>query len=118
MSIFPTSVLPKKLPKAVLLPGPPLRQDGQRLLEVARVEPYEVLRSLRTAPTGLTADEVERRLEEYGPNVVAEERRLGVLRLLGRAVMNPLVILLSVLAAVSLLTGDLRSSVVMAVMVL
>ena len=74
--------------------------------------------SLRTAPTGLTADEVERRLEEYGPNVVAEERRLGVLRLLGRAVMNPLVILLSVLAAVSLLTGDLRSSVVMAVMVL
>ena len=85
MSIFPTSVLPKKLPKAVLLPAPPLRQDGQRLLEVARVEPYEVLRSLRTAPTGLTADEVERRLEEYGPNVVAEERRLGVLRLLGRA---------------------------------
>jgi magnesium-transporting ATPase (P-type) len=65
----------------------------------------------------LTQEQAEERLEEHGHNAVAEEEGHGRLALLGKALVNPLVILLSVLATVSLLTGDARAAVVMASMV-
>ena len=61
---------------------------------------------------GLTPEEAERRLQEYGPNVVAEEGG-SASPLLGKALINPLVILLLVLAAFSFLTGDFRAGGVM-----
>src|SRR4029077_19172588 len=60
---------------------------------------------------------VERRLREHGHNVVAQEQRYTRLRLLGKAMVNPLVILLLVLAVLSYLTGDVRAAVVMLLMV-
>lgn len=56
-------------------------------------------------------------MEGYGPNVVAGEIRHGRLKILGKALLNPLVVLLSLLATVSLLTGDVRAASVMSVMV-
>jgi len=72
---------------------------------------------LRTGPQGLPQEEAERRLEQYGPNVVAQEKRHTWVSLLGHAMINPLVVLLLILAAVSLLTGDLKAAVVMSAMV-
>ena len=45
-----------------------------------------------------------RRLEQYGPNVVTQEQRYRRLKLLGRACVNPLVILLLLLGG--RLAGD------------
>ena len=56
-------------------------------------------------------------MEQYGPNVVAQEQRYRRLRILGHACVNPLVILLLVLAAVALMTGDARAATVMLSMV-
>ena len=54
----------------------------------------------RRAKAGLSEEEAARRLEQYGPNVVAQEQRYRRLRLLGQACVNPLVILLLLLATV------------------
>ena len=56
-------------------------------------------------------------MKKSGPNVVAQDKRHNRLRLLGRALVNPLVILLSVLSGDMAVTGDMRSAAVMAVMV-
>jgi Mg2+-importing ATPase len=68
-------------------------------------------------PTGLSDEEVTLRLEQYGENVVATDDRHSRLRLFIHAVLNPLVLLLAVLAIVSLVTGDARAAIVMAVMI-
>jgi len=88
------------------------------LVDCARREPDEVFKTLETSATGLSQLEVERRIEQYGPNEVAQERERGWVWRLLMACRNPLVILLTALAAVSLATGDVRAAVVMALMVL
>jgi Mg2+-importing ATPase len=101
--------------------GPPRHpseiQVSPELLGVSVSEPGEAFRKLRTSSQGLTEAEAAQRLQEYGPNVVAQDKRHTRLRLLGRALVNPLVILLSVLAVISAMTGDLRAATVMAAMV-
>jgi Mg2+-importing ATPase len=92
-------------------------QVSPELLEVSISEPDEVFQKLRTSRQGLTESEAVRRVQEYGPNVVAQDKRHSRLRLMGKALVNPLVILLSVLAVISALTGDLRAATVMAAMV-
>ena len=46
-------------------------------------------------------------------DVAVKDRPPGLLRLLWHAVLNPLVILLAVLATISFATGDLRAAVMM-----
>lgn len=72
---------------------------------------------LKTRPEGLTQREAEARLVEHGPNVLAKDRRPGVPKLLWRAVLNPLVILLAVLATVSFATGEPRAATMMLAMI-
>jgi P-type Mg2+ transporter len=108
-------ILPKRFVSALR----PVQGNGlsEQLLRAAHADPATTLADLHTQPTGLTQEEAERRLEQYGPNAVARDEGDGRLSLLGRALVNPLVILLTLLATVSLLTGDARAAVVMALMV-
>jgi len=85
--------------------------------EAAIQETAEVLQKLGTSPNGLTDSEAEARLEQFGPNEVAQERKHEWLHRLWLAVRNPLVILLTVLATISYATGDLRAGTVMMLMV-
>jgi Mg2+-importing ATPase len=92
-------------------------QVSPAVLDAARKESEELLRDLRTAAGGLTEDEAEQRARTVGPNEVAQEKPQGwPIRLL-RIIRNPLVILLSILSAVSFATGDARAGTVMAMMV-
>ena len=88
-----------------------------RLIEAARLPAQAALELLESAPQGLSQEQAEQRLEEYGPNVVAQEKRHTWISLLGHALINPLVVLLLILATVSLLTGDLKAAIVMSAMV-
>src|SRR5712692_6173003 len=86
------------------------------LAELAGAEPAVALERLGSSQEGLSEEEAARRLERYGPNVVASDERHTRLRLLLRACLNPLVLLLAVLAIVSLATGDVRAAAVMIVL--
>lgn len=85
--------------------------------EAAIKETAEVLQAFGTSPNGLTETEAASRLEKYGLNEVAHERKHETLHRLWLAVRNPLVILLTVLATISYATGDLRAGTVMLLMV-
>jgi Mg2+-importing ATPase len=88
-----------------------------RLLDIAPRNPDEVLQDLQTNAAGLSLSEAEKRLEEYGPNRVAQEKRRSIgMRFLDNC-KNPLVILLTALAVVSFITGDMRATVVISAMV-
>jgi len=60
---------------------------------------------LKTTLHGLTDDEVESRLEQYGHNEVAREKRTSPLKRLFDILANPLSILLIILAVITALTG-------------
>jgi Mg2+-importing ATPase len=92
-------------------------KNGDLVHEAAQQETSAVLEQLHTSPAGLSEKEAESRLEEYGPNEVAQERRHEWLHRLWVAVRNPLVILLTALATISYATGDLRAGTVMLLMV-
>ena len=116
MAIRPTSVLPKRLVTALRRQGPSIRVSPM-LAELASTATGDVLQKLTSSPDGLTEEEAEARLEEYGYNVVAEAEYHSRLELLIRAIINPLVILLAALATISFLTQDYGSAVVMLVMI-
>lgn len=90
---------------------------SERTIEAARQDWNAVLQSLHTRTNGLSCEEAEDRLGEYGPNAVVKEEDHGQLALLIKAALNPLVVLLAILATISIATGDARAAIVMAVMV-
>ncbi|MDH7599958.1 MAG: magnesium-translocating P-type ATPase [Sedimentisphaerales bacterium] len=87
------------------------------LTEVAYLPVQNALERLGSSWQGLSQEQAEQRLEQHGPNVVAQEKHRTRLGLLGLAMLNPLVILLLVLATISLLTGDIKATIVMSTMV-
>jgi len=88
------------------------------LLTEASSRPSEqVFQMLGTAPAGLTEAEAAERLQKYGPNEVAYEKKHSWWHRLYTASRNPLVILLTVLAILSFATGDIRAGTVMLLMV-
>jgi Mg2+-importing ATPase len=112
--------LPKRLLSG-LRPGAGHGGGGIRvaplLLESAGLDTAAVFARLDTAPAGLTSEQAAARLAEHGPNVLAQDERPSLARLLWRAVLNPLVLLLTVLATVSFVTGDPHAGSVMALMI-
>ncbi len=93
-------------------------QISKLLVESAHQDIPAVLEKLNTTTNGLSVNEVDARLERYGLNEVAKEKRQTWLMRLVDNVKNPLVILLVLLGLVSYLTGDLRATIVIFIMVL
>ena len=90
---------------------------SDQLLEKARANSETVLRELASRLSGLSQAEADSRLTQYGLNEISREKRQSaVMRLLSN-VKNPLVLLLTALGVLSFLTGDLRATVVIFVMV-
>jgi P-type Mg2+ transporter len=109
-----TNVLPKRV-----LAGhdKPSIRVSSLVFETAALGLADVYGRLATRAEGLTAGEAAERLLAHGPNVLARDQRPGLARLLWRAVMNPLVILLAVLATVSFSTADPRAGTMMVLMI-
>jgi Mg2+-importing ATPase len=61
-----------------------------------------VLRKFRVTEKGLTEQEAHLRLEEFGPNEPAIKKRMGVFRQILLKFLNPLVVVLLIIAAVSI----------------
>ncbi|MCS7280199.1 MAG: magnesium-translocating P-type ATPase [Desulfobacterota bacterium] len=86
------------------------------LIELCRLPQEAILKRLGTRPEGLSSDEALYRLEKYGPNELSHLRRLTFYEnILGRF-KNPLVIQLLIIAFVSAIIGEIKSTVVVTLM--
>jgi Mg2+-importing ATPase len=92
-------------------------QVTQGLLDAAQGEMDTALQRAQITLQGLTNLEASQRLKRSGFNEVVPGRRSGLLRHVTSALINPLVILLAILALISLSVGDVRAAVMMALMV-
>jgi Mg2+-importing ATPase len=111
-----SSVLPKRLLALHRDQAAPIRVSPA-VLELAGLETPRVYERLNSRAEGLTSTEAQAHLRQYGPNVLARDQRVGIFKLLQRSVLNPLVILLAVLATISFATGDLRAGLLMLTMI-
>jgi Mg2+-importing ATPase len=91
---------------------------SDQLLVMAGKESDVVLKEFETRSSGLSMAEADDRVERYGLNEIAREKRQSPLMRLWDNVRNPLVILLTALGVLSYLTGDVRAMIVIFVMVL
>jgi P-type Mg2+ transporter len=99
------------------LTGAKGRLVSDQLLQKACSDTETVLRELESRPDGLSQAEADSRLKQYGLNEIAREKRQSALMRLLSNVKNPLVLLLTALGVLSFLTGDLRATAVIFVMV-
>jgi Mg2+-importing ATPase len=74
-----------------------------------------LLYKLGSGPSGLSQSEAEKRLAIFGANRVEASKSGSILHKIGRRVLNPLVAMLLVAAAVSGITGDLGSFAIIAI---
>jgi P-type Mg2+ transporter len=118
MSFLPKINIPIPLPIQPVIPGRPRgAQISEKLVDSARADIPTVLSQLNTSQNGLVQSEVEARLEQYGPNEVAKEMRRTWLMRLWENIKNPLVLLLIALGIISYITSDLRTTIVIFLMV-
>jgi Mg2+-importing ATPase len=99
------------------LPGGNGAHEPSELLATARADSDTVLKELGSQLNGLSEAEAESRLKQVGMNEIAQEKRQSALMRLLSNIKNPLVLLLLALGVLSFLTGDLRATVVIFVMV-
>ncbi|MBB3957372.1 magnesium-translocating P-type ATPase [Novosphingobium sediminicola] len=90
--------------------------DG--LLDLARMDEAALYRHFDSSPGGLTEQAAQEKLGSIGPNRIADDVRLSVLREILRRLMTPLNGLLLGLAVTSWALSDYRSAIVIAIMVL
>jgi P-type Mg2+ transporter len=109
-------VLPKHLFAGIRHDRPHI-QVSPIVIASAALEVADVYKRFATSPEGLPTEQARALLAEHGPNVLANDQRTGIGKLLWHAVLNPLVILLAVLASVSFGTGDFRAGTVMSLMI-
>ncbi len=113
---------PKTTPNSSQHPGKLASENGAKvsaeLVEKARADTDTVLKELASRLDGLSQAEADSRLKQFGLNEIAREKHQSPLMRLVDNVKNPLVLLLTALGVLSYLTGDLRATVVIFVMVL
>jgi P-type Mg2+ transporter len=86
--------------------------DQERtLLKACSLSPEECLAHLATREKGLSGDEAEEKRRQFGANEVITKQGGALLRTYHRFA-NPLVIQLLIIAGVSFMLGDLRSTIV------
>jgi Mg2+-importing ATPase len=88
------------------------------LLQKASVDADTALKELNSQLNGLSNAEARSRLKKIGTNEIAREKhKTALVRLLGN-IKNPLVLLLIALGILSFLTGDMRATILIFVMVI
>jgi Mg2+-importing ATPase len=108
--------------RGVIRGGPALSQQAEseregRLLQLCRMPIRDVLAALESDTQGLSAEEAERRLDENGPNELAQQQQLSVWADLFHRCKSPLVIQLLIIAGVSALIGEWKSTIIVLSMV-
>jgi len=90
----------------------PRSAAGAPAADFWRLPTEALLANLDARPGGLSGAEAARRLAVVGPNRIEASQSRSILRKLGHRIMNPLVAMLLVAAAVSGMSGDIGSFVI------
>lgn len=94
------------------------KSKNNELKELGYLLEEEVLKKLKTTPTGLTSQKARERLEEFGLNEVASQKPIPWYILLLKAFNDPFIYVLALLLVVSAATRDYEASIVMSLMIL
>ncbi len=90
----------------------------QNLKNASQNDIGRIFTNLATSIEGLSIKEVSKRIDYYGFNeVVAQERKPFIIQFL-LTFNNPLTLLLSLLVLISFATGDMRTAIVVTIMIL
>jgi len=116
MNRIQSAIIPKKVFAGIRQSKQSI-QVSQALVDSATMDAEGVCRKFETERDGPSTSQASLRQAASGPNVLAKDQRVGIGKLVWHAVLNPLVILLAILAAISLATGDARAGTVMTVMI-
>lgn len=76
----------------------------------------QILEKLKTSEKGLTEEEAEKRLEEFGPNEPAKKEKHTIFFQIFSKFVNPLVIVLLIIAGFSLFFGEKASAILVILM--
>jgi Mg2+-importing ATPase len=95
-----------------------ISEHERRLIELCLVSAEEALQALGSGLQGVDSEEAERRLDEYGPNELSHSRHLGFWADIYTRCKSPLVIQLLIIAVVSALIGEVKSTIIVGVMIL
>ncbi|MGC8745433.1 MAG: magnesium-translocating P-type ATPase [Candidatus Saccharicenans sp.] len=93
-------------------------EPEQRLIELCTIPLEQAFSQLETSAKGLTPEEVEHRLDEYGPNELSQKKHLSFWADMLRRLKSPLVIQLLAIAFISALIGEIKSSLIVSAMVI
>ncbi len=92
--------------------------DNESLLvDVCSLKVQDALLKLNTNIKGLSTEEAEKRLDEYGLNELAHSKTLGFWADIYHRIRSPLVIQLLIIALVSLFIGELASTIIVGAMI-
>lgn len=78
----------------------------------------EVISETKTQTRGLSDEEAQKRLKEYGPNLIAKEEKSSILKMLLRNFNSLLIAVLFISATISLITGHKEEFIVIMVIIL
>src|ERR1039458_7689396 len=67
-------------------------EHERRMVELCAVSEQEAIKALSSSLKGLSAEEAERRLDEYGANELAHAKELGLWGDIFRSFQSPLVV--------------------------
>ncbi|HLR87425.1 MAG TPA: magnesium-translocating P-type ATPase [Wenzhouxiangella sp.] len=115
-ALFGREPILESVTRARRAPRPP-KALSQRLTERALCPPEDLFAQLGTSEQGLGDSEARARLQEHGPNDVEQDHPPAWWHHLWVSYRNPFNLLLTVLAAMSLLTGDVQGALVIAFMI-
>jgi Mg2+-importing ATPase len=90
---------------------------SRELTDLATADSESACQRLGVSPKGLSPDQAAAKLRTVGPNRITRERQAPLLLELWKRFSNPLNALLLVLAAISWILSDVRSALVIAIMV-
>jgi len=93
---------------------PPIKEA--EIVSAATREPDAVLKALGVKEAGLSPSDVRRRLVQYGHNEVATEKRKQWYHILFKNAKDPLSFLLLALGVISALTGDVKATSLIGIM--
>ena len=94
-----------------------MAEHERRLIHLCLVPASEALTELGTTSLGLSVEEVERRLDEFGPNEMPHAKRPGFFGDIFHRCKSPLVIQLLLIAVVSGAIGEIKSAIIVSAMV-
>ncbi len=114
-SIF-SKISPSVLTKEAKSPHQ-FSENESLLVEICSLKVQDALLKLNSDIKGLSTDEAEKRLDEYGLNELAHSKTLGFWADIFNRCKSPLVIQLLIIALVSLFIGEIKSTFIVTAMV-